>query len=126
MKIRFRYRNDRLQEMLIRRLQPTDVKFRIRSDRSIEFAEKWYPEIDAEANELRFEIFQEPVILIWKESKDIAVMLHQLADKNIPFVIENHNGIDWIVYEKADIDSFCKIEADIGVQLISSDPTNIK
>ena len=45
------------------------------------------------------------------------------ADKNIPFVFEKHNGIDWIVYEKADIDSFCKIEADIGIQQISSDPT---
>ena len=123
MKIRFRYRYDRLQEILIRKLQTTDVKFRIRSDRSIEFAEKWHPEVDAEVNELRFEIFQEPVIRIWKESKDIIALLHNLADKNIPFVIEKHNGIDWIVYEKADIDSFCKIEADIGVQQISSHPT---
>ena len=112
--------------MLIRRLQATDVKFRIRSDRSIEFAEKWYPEIDAEVNELRFQIFQEPVIRIWKESTNIVDILNQLADENIPFVIENHNGIDWIVYEKADIDSFCKIEADLGVQQISSDPPNIK
>jgi hypothetical protein len=126
MKIRFRYRYDRLQEMLIRKLQTADVKFRIRSDRSIEFAEKWHPEVDAEVNELRFEIFQEPVIRIWKESKEIVAMLHQLADKNIPFVIENHNGIDWIIYEKADTEAFCKIEADIGVQQFSSDPINIK
>jgi hypothetical protein len=69
--------------MLIRKLQPTDVKFRIRSDRSIEFAEKWHPEVDAEVNELRFEIFQEPVIRIWKECKDITAMLHLLADKII-------------------------------------------
>jgi hypothetical protein len=87
---RFRYRYDRLQELLIRKLQTTDVKFRIRSDRSIEFAEKWHPEVDAEVNELRFEIFQEPVIRIWKERKEITAMLHQLADKNIPFVIEKH------------------------------------
>jgi hypothetical protein len=118
MKIRFRYRYDRLQEMLIRRLQATDVKFRIRSDRGIEFAEKWYPEVDAEVNELRFEIFQEPVIRIWKESTNIGDILHQLADKNIHFVIENHKGIDWIVYEKADIEAFCKIEADIGLNKI--------
>jgi len=111
----FRYRYDRLLELLIRKLQTTDVKFRIRSDRSIEFSEKWHPEVDAEVNELRFEIFQEPVIRIWKESEDISKILYRLADKNIPFVIEKHNGIDWIIYEKADIDSFCKIEADIGV-----------
>jgi hypothetical protein len=118
MKIQFRYRYDRLQEMLIKRLQATDVKFRIRSDRSIEFAEKWYPEVDAEANELRFEIFQEPVIRFWKDQMDIAKILHKLADKNIPFVIENHNGIDWIVYEKADTEAFCKIEADMGLNRI--------
>ena len=115
MKIQFRYRYNRLQERLIRGLQATDVKFRIRSDKSIEFAEKWYPEVDAEANELRFEIFQEPSIRIWKESTDIADILHQLADKNIPFVIENHNGIDWIVYEKADTEAVCQIEEDIGI-----------
>jgi len=115
MKIRFRYRYDRLQEMLIRKLQTTDVKFRIRLDRSIEFSAKWHHEVEAIVNELRFEIFQEPVIRIWQESEDISNLLYRFADKNIPFVIEKHNGIDWIVYEKADIDSFCKIEADIGV-----------
>ena len=66
------------------------------------------------------------MIRIWKENIDIADILHQLADRNIPFIVENHNGIDWIVYEKSDIETFCKIEADIGVQQISSDPTNIK
>jgi hypothetical protein len=118
MKMRFRYRYDRLQENLIRRLQNTDMKFRIRFDRSIEFAEKWYPEIDDVVNELRFELFQEPVIRFWEDQMDIAKILHKLADKNIPFVIENHNGIDWIVYEKADTEAFNQIETDIGINRI--------
>jgi hypothetical protein len=45
MEIRCIFRYDRQIEMLIRKLLNTDVKFRIRTDRSIEFAEKWYPEM---------------------------------------------------------------------------------
>ena len=115
MKLRFRYRYDRLQEMLIKRLLDTDVKFRIRADRSIEFAQKWYPDVDEEANEVRFEIFQKPLIRFWEERINITEIIHRLADKNIPFIIENHNGTNWIIYDEADTEAVSQIEYDLGL-----------
>jgi len=115
MRIRFRYRYDRLQETLIKHLLATDVKFRIRADRSIEFAQKWYPDINAEANEIRFKIFQKPLIRFWEEHINIAEIIHRLADKNIPFIIENHDGTDWIIYDEADTEAVSQIEFDIGL-----------
>jgi hypothetical protein len=118
MKTRFRYRYDRLQERLIERLNKTDVKLRIRADRSIEFAKKWLADVDAEVSEIRFDIFQEPVIRIWEEDMDISEVLHRLADKNIPFIIENHNGTDWIIHEEADVEAIFQIEHDLGLNRI--------
>ena len=118
MKIRFRYRYDRLQEELIKRLADTDVKMRIRADRSIEFAEKWYPSVDSELSDLRFEMFEGPVCRIWEESIEISKILHKLADKNIPFIVENHNGREWIVYEEADVETVVQIEFDLGLNRI--------
>ena len=118
MKRRFRYRYDRLQEVLINRLAKTDVKMRIRADRSIEFADKWYPAVEAEVDDIRFDIFKEPVIRIWEASIDISEFLHKLADKNIPFIIENHNGTEWIVHEDADVESLFQIECDLGLYRI--------
>jgi hypothetical protein len=116
--MRFRYRYDRLQEALIKRLADTDVKMRIRADRTIEFANKWYPAIEAEVGDIRFDIFQEPVIRIWEASIDISGFLHKLADKNIPFIIENHNGTEWIVHEDADGETVFQIECDLGLNRI--------
>ncbi len=115
MKIRFRYRYDRLQEMLIKRLRDTDVKFRIRADRSIEFAKKWYPDVEEKVNEFRFGIFQKPLIRVWGEHIHISEIIHRLADKNIPFIIENHGGTNSIIYEEADTDAFSRIEYDLGL-----------
>jgi hypothetical protein len=118
MKIRFRYRYDRLQEELIKRLVETDVKLRIRADRSLEFAQKWYPDVEAAANEIRFEIFEKPIIRYWEESIDISEILHKLADLNIPFVIENHDGTDWIIYDESDGEAVLQIEYDLGLNRI--------
>jgi hypothetical protein len=81
MKRRFRYRYDRLQEVLIYRLAKTNVKMRIRADRSFECADKWYLAVEAEAGDIRFDIFKEPVIRIWEASIDISEFLHKLAEK---------------------------------------------
>jgi len=116
--MRFRYRYDRLQEELIKGLADTDVKMRIRADRTIEFAKKWYPAVEAKVGDLRFEIFQEPVIRIWETSIDISGFLHKLAEKNIPFIIENHNGTEWIVHEDADVETVFQIEWDLGLNRI--------
>ncbi len=118
MKLRFRYRYDRLQEELIQRLAETDVKMRIKADRTIEFAEKWYPDVDEKVNDIRFDIFERPLVRRWVESMDISEILHQFADRNIPFVIENHNGTEWIVYEAADVETVCQIECDLGLNRI--------
>ncbi|MFH1148583.1 MAG: hypothetical protein V1736_12875 [Pseudomonadota bacterium] len=115
MKTRFRYRYDHLQEMLIKRLLATHVKFRTRADRSIEFAKKRYPDIDAKANEIRFEIFQNSVIRVWEEHINIAEIIYRLADKNIPFIIENHDYTDWIIYEEADSEAVSQIELSIAL-----------
>jgi hypothetical protein len=115
MKMRFRYRYDRLQESLIKQIQNTEVKFRIRSDRSIEFAKKWYSEIANRVNEIRFEIFNKPLIRTWSEELGINEFLHRLADKNIPFIVENHDGTDFIVYDEGDTEAVCQIEFDLGL-----------
>lgn len=118
MKMRFRYRYDRLQEALIKRMDETEVKLRIRADRTIEFAEKWLPDVDDQVSELRVDIFQEPVIRIWNDDMEISGVLHKLADKNIPFVIENHNGTDWIIHEEADVETIFQIEYDLELNRI--------
>lgn len=66
MKMKFRYLYDRFQEVLIKRLQEeTDAKFRIRADRTIEFAKKWYPVVYEKIAEIRFDIFVKPLIRTW-------------------------------------------------------------
>jgi hypothetical protein len=118
-KIKFRYLYDQLQEVIIKRLQEeTEVKFRIRADRTIEFAKKWYPDVQEKANEIRFDMFVKPLIRTWNESIHISQITHKLADKNIPFVIENHNGTDWIIYEEHDVDAITDIERDLGLGLV--------
>jgi predicted hydrolase (HD superfamily) len=68
MKMRFRYGYDWLQERLIKHLkEETEAKFRIQADRTIEFAKKWYPTVDEQANEIRFEIFVKPLCRTWNE-----------------------------------------------------------
>ena len=117
--MKFRYLYDRLQEVIIKRLQEeTDSKFRIRADRTIEFAKKWYPYVEEKANEIRFDMFVKPLIRTWNESIHISEITHKLADKNIPFVIENHNGTDWIIYEEHDVDAITDIERDLGLGLV--------
>lgn len=118
MKISFRYRYDRLQEELIKRLADTDVKMRIRANRSIEFAKKWYPTVDDHISGLRFENFHEPVIRIWNEPIEISENLYRMVDKNIPFIIEKHDDTEWIVYEKADVETVVQIESDLGLYRI--------
>ncbi len=100
--MKFRYRYYILQEDLISILQDTEVKFRIKKDRTIEFAEKWYQRIHDEINEIRFEIFNKPCITEWDEEENISKMLHKLAEKNIPFIVENHNGLEFIIYDYID------------------------
>ena len=118
MKMKFRFRYDSLQEVLIKCLQEeTDAKFRIRADRTIEFAKKWYPDVDEKAGDILFDIFVKPVIQVWDESVPISELTHRLADKNIPFFIENRNGTDWIIYEEHDVDAITDIERDLGLGL---------
>ena len=116
--MRFRYRYDRLQEELIKRLAESNVKLRIRADRSVEFAKKWHPAIEDEVSDIRFDIFQKPVIRIWEESIEISEILHRLADKNIPFIVENQNGTEWIIHEEADNGTIFQIECDLGLNRI--------
>jgi len=117
--MKFRYLYDRLQEVIIKRLQEeTDAKLRIRADRTIEFAEKWYPDVEEKANEIRFDMFIKPLIRTWNESIHISEITHKLADKNIPFVIENHDGTDWIIYEEHDVDAITDIERDLGLGIV--------
>lgn len=115
MKMKFRYRYDKLQEELILIIKNTDIKFRIRKDRTIEFAKKWYTYIDNEANELRFDFFENPVIYRWSVENNINEMLHHLAEKNIPFIIENHDGIDFIIYDESDISDIIQIINKMGI-----------
>jgi hypothetical protein len=115
MKMKFRYRHSRIQETLIKRLHDTDIKFRVKADRSIEFAKKWYPDVEAEVNEIRFAIFNKPLIRTWEESIDIALVIHKLADMNIPFLIENPDGIEWIIYDEVDVESVDQVEYDLGL-----------
>ncbi len=118
MKMKFRYRYDKLQEKLISILKTTDVKFRIRKDRTIEFAKKWYPDIDDEVNKLRFAIFEKPVIYQWSVENNISKMLHHLAEKNIPFIVENHDGIDYIIYDEMDVEDIVQFENEMGINKI--------
>jgi hypothetical protein len=119
MKMKFRYLYDRLQEVIIKRLQEeTEAKFRIRADRTIEFAKKWYPYVEEKVNEIRFDMFVKPLIRTWNESIHISKITHKLADKNIPFIIENHNGTDWIIYEEHDVDAITDIECDLGLGIV--------
>jgi len=117
--MKFRYLYDQLQEVIIKRLQEeTDAKFRIRADRTIEFAKKWYPDVEEKVNEIRFDMFIKPLIRAWKESIHISEITHKLADKNIPFVIENHDGTDWIIYDEHDVDAITDIERILGLGLV--------
>lgn len=116
--MRFRYRYNPLQEAIIQRLHDTDVKFRIRADRSIDFAKKWYPDVDYEANEIRLKIFNRPLIRPWHEDRDISLMIHKLADMNIPFIIENHDGVDCIIYDDVDVEAVVQAENDLGLNII--------
>jgi hypothetical protein len=75
---------------------------------------KWYPAVEEEINEFRFGIFQKPLIRVWDEGIHISEIIHSLADKNMPFIIENHDGINSIVYEEADTEAVSQIEYDLG------------
>jgi|GEM_PF-5859234 len=119
MKMKFRYRYDWLQEILIKHIkEETEAKFRIRADRTIEFAKKWYPTVDDQANEIRFNMFVKPLCRTWNENVPVSESIHKLADKNIPFLIENHDGIDWIIYEEHDVDAIADIESELGLGLV--------
>ncbi|MCP4763922.1 MAG: hypothetical protein GY870_19275 [archaeon] len=38
-----------------------------------------------------------------------------MAEKNIPFIIENHDGIDFIIYDESDISDIIQIINKIGI-----------
>lgn len=116
--MKFRYRYDKLQEKLISVLHETEIKFRIRKDRTIEFAKKWYPDIDYELNEIRFDIFNKPVIYSLDQSIDIIPILHKLAEMNIPFIVENHDGEEKLIYDEMDVDKIVNIERELGINVI--------
>ncbi len=117
--MKFRYRYDWLQEILIKNLkEETEAKFRIRADRTIEFAKKWYPTVGDQANEIRFNIFVKPVCRIWNEDVPLSEFSHKLADKNIPFLIENHDGTDWVIYEDHDVETVVDIERELSLGLV--------
>ena len=116
--MRFKYRYSKLQEKLITILEDTDVKFRIRKDRTIEFAKKWYPDVYREANEIRFQIFKKPVIYQWSGERNINEMLHILAERNIPFIVENHDDCEFIIYDEIDVDDIVQIENELGINQV--------
>jgi hypothetical protein len=116
--MKFRYRYSKLQEKLISKLKETNVKFRIRRDRTVEFAKKCYPDIDVEVNEMRFQIFEKPVIYKWSSERNINDMLHLLAEKNIPFLVENYDDTEFIIYNEIDVDDIVKIENELGINQI--------
>ncbi|WP_320043755.1 hypothetical protein [uncultured Desulfobacter sp.] len=119
MKMKFRFRYDKFQEELIQRLhEETDAKFRIRADRAIEFAKKWYPVVNDTACDIRHEIFHKPVIRTWSESVPVSAFIHKLADKNIPFVIEDHNGTNLIIYDECDVEDITEILNSLGLGLV--------
>lgn len=117
--MRFKYRYIKLQEEFISILRKTEVKFRVRKDRTIEFAKKWYPEIDDEANEIRFQLFRKPVIYQWSGERNINDILHLLAERNIPFIVENHDDTEFLIYDEIDVEDIVEIESELGVNQIA-------
>lgn len=45
-------------------------------------------------------------------------MIHKLADMNIPFIIENHDGVDCIIYDDVDVEAVVQAENDLGLNII--------
>ena len=45
-------------------------------------------------------------------------MLHHLAERNIPFIVENHDGIDFIIYDEIDIEDIVQVGNEMGINKI--------
>jgi hypothetical protein len=74
--------------------------------------------VDEKACDIRFDIFLKPVCRIWNEDVPVSGFIHRLADQNIPFIIENHDGTEWVIYDECDVDTITAIERDLGIWII--------
>ncbi len=117
MKVKFRYVNYRLQEELIRFLQEeTDANFRIRKDRTIEYAKKWDKIVFNFVEEMYFELFEKPTIRHWTEGDALKhKLIVRMAERNIPFFEYVHDGNHYIIYSTTDTEVVCDIEREIGL-----------
>ncbi|MCB9482345.1 MAG: hypothetical protein H6680_11080, partial [Desulfobacteraceae bacterium] len=114
----FKYRNKNLQKKIISLLEETDVKFRIKKDKSIEFAKKWYPEVYHQAAEIRYLIFNNPVSYEWRHEIDINKMLHLLAERNVFFIIEKHDETIYLIFDEIDGDDINEVDEELGLNKI--------
>ena len=109
--MKFRYRNNNLQNNLLDYLKSQiNIKYRIRADRSIEFAKKWGEEIIEIAVHIANDIFVLPVIETWNMQNDYILYIHKLAEQNVQFVIEQWDEQIKIVTEDCDTEQIFEIK----------------